>query len=186
MSEPIRFADLARSPWPNGAGRKADIAAGPMGDDGKPEWLLAFAWLDQDAPFSDYSGHARTITLVSGVAFILQFPPPHPPLVVDAPFRPQPFEGGIPAFCRLPAGPCLVLNAMSRIGRVRHEVAIASTRTPLPPARGERYAVVLRGRCSIDGRMLDPRDAVRLPGATRLAAASEALLAVVTFLPDEA
>ena len=41
-------------------------------------------------------------------------------------------------------------------------------------------------RCSIDGRMLDPRDAVRLPGATRLAAASEALLAVVTFLPDEA
>ena len=36
------------------------------------------------------------------------------------------------------------------------------------------------------GTRLDPRDAVHLPGATRIAAASEALLAVVTFQPDAA
>ena len=26
-SGPIRFSDLTKSPWPNGAGRKADVAA---------------------------------------------------------------------------------------------------------------------------------------------------------------
>ena len=31
MTTPIRFADLQKSPWPNGAGRKADIAAGHVG-----------------------------------------------------------------------------------------------------------------------------------------------------------
>ena len=102
MIQPIRFADLPRSPWPNGAGRKADIAVGPMGEDGRPDWLLAFAWLDAEAPFSDYSGFDRTITLVSGVAFVLEFGQQAPSLVVDAPFRPTAFDGGLPARCLLP------------------------------------------------------------------------------------
>lgn len=188
MTAPIRFADLVQSPWPNGAGRKADIATGPMGDDGKPEWLVAYAWLDRDAPFSDYSGHDRTITLVSGVAFILGFVPPEPEkpshLVIDAPYRPTPFDGGLPATCRLPAGPCLVLNAMTRRGRFRHTVEIATTRAPLPRAEGERVVVVLRGRCALDGEVLSPRDALLVPDAVRLAAASDSLLAVVTIAPD--
>ena len=116
MTTPIRFAELQKSPWPNGAGRKADIAAGPIGADGKPDWLLAYAWLDGDAPFSDYTGHDRTITLVSGVGFVLDFADAAPPVMVDAPFRPRPFDGDLAAHCRLPAGPCLVLNAMSRRG----------------------------------------------------------------------
>jgi environmental stress-induced protein Ves len=186
MSEPIRFADLVRSPWPNGAGRKADIAAGPVGADGMPDWLLAFAWLDAEAPFSDYGGFDRTITLASGVAFVLDFGSDGPqPLVVDAPFRPTPFDGGLPVRCVLPAGPCLVLNVMTRRARFRHEVAIVSTRVPLPPAAGERFGVVLRGRCAIEGRVLDPRDAVKLGTGVRLAAAAEALLAVVTILPAD-
>jgi len=187
MTVPIRFSDLVQSPWPNRAGRKADIAAGPMGDDGKPEWLVAFAWLDAAAPFSDYTGHDRTITLVSGVGFVLEFAPAQsptqPPLVVDAPFRPTPFDGGRAARCRLPGGPCLVLNAMTRRDRFRHTVSIATTRTPLPPVEGERYVVVLRGRCALQGQLLAPRDAIRATGAAELAAASDSLLAVVHFEP---
>lgn len=181
MSAPIRFAELQKSPWPNGAGRKADIAAGPPGDDGKPEWLVAFAWLDRDAPFSDYTGHDRTITLVSGVGFALDFADAAPPLTVDAPFRPTPFDGGVPATCHLPAGPCLVLNAMSRRGLWRHRVAAVTSRAPLPAIEGERYLVVLRGRCALAGTLLQPRDAARLTDAAQLAAAADCLLAAIQF-----
>lgn len=183
MSEVIRFADRPQSRWPNGAGRKADLAAGPMGDDGKPDWLLSYAWLEADAPFSDYAGHDRTITLVSGIGFALQFGEAGPPLVVQAPFQPRGFDGGLPAACHLPAGHCLVLNAMSRRGRWRHRVTTASTRVKLPAVAGERFLVVLRGRCSLAGTLLSPRDAVRTSAAVQLAAASDCLLAVAQFEP---
>ena len=183
MTAPIRFADLAQSRWPNGAGRKADVAAGPTGDDGKPDWLLSYAWLEADAPFSDYAGHDRTITLISGIAFVLNFGEAAAPLVVQAPFQPRGFDGGQPATCHLPAGNCLVLNAMSRRGRWRHRVTTASTRVPLPAVEGERFLVVLRGRCSLEGTLLNPRDAVRTTEAVQLAAASDCLLAVAQFEP---
>ncbi len=183
MSTPLRFADLPQSRWPNGAGRRADVASGPMGDDGKPEWLVSWAWLEGNAPFSDYSGHDRTITLVSGVAFALHFGDAALPLVLDAPFQPTPFDGGLEATCLLPAGNCLVLNAMSRRGRWRHRVTTVSSRVALPAVEGERVIVVLRGRCARAGVMLNPRDALRTTEAIQLAAASDCLLAVMQFEP---
>jgi environmental stress-induced protein Ves len=183
MTAPIRFAELPQSRWPNGAGRKADVAAGPLGDDGRPDWLLSYAWLEADAPFSDYSGIDRTITLISGIGFALDFGEAAAPLVVQAPFQPRGFDGGWPAKCLLPAGNCLVLNAMSRRGRWRHRVTTASTRVPLPAVQGERLLVVLRGRCSLEGTLLGPRDAVRTTEAVQLAAASDCLLAVAQFEP---
>jgi len=62
----IPFASLSESRWRNGAGRKADIATGQ-------DWLVGFAWLEADAPFSDYRGLDRTITLVDGQGFTLDF-----------------------------------------------------------------------------------------------------------------
>lgn len=183
MSAPIRFADLPQSRWPNGAGRKADLAAGPIGDDGKPDWLLSYAWLEADAPFSDYAGHDRTITLISGIVFALDFGEAAPALVVDAPFRPRGFDGGLAAQCRLPAGHCLVLNAMTRRGRWRHRLTTASSRVPFPAVDGERILVVLRGRCSLEGALLHPRDAVRTAEPVQLAAASDCLLLVAQFEP---
>lgn len=182
MSAPIRFAELVKSPWPNGAGRKADIAAGPAGADGMADWLLAYAWLDGDAPFSDYSGFDRTITLVSGVGFVLDLGEAGAG-VIDAPFRPRPFDGGVPARCRLPAGPCLVLNAMSRRRQWKHRVTTVSSRVGLPAVQGERLLVVLRGRCALGGVLLSPRDAVWTNAATHFAAASDCLLAVAQFEP---
>ena len=78
MARLIPFADLTVSPWRNGAGRKADVAAGP-------DWLVGFAWLDRDAPFSDYTGHDRTITLIEGAGFALDFGPTRPELLVQQP-----------------------------------------------------------------------------------------------------
>ena len=180
MTDPIRFADLTASRWPNGAGRKADIASGEG-------WLVAFAWLDADAPFSDYRCHDRTITLTDGAGFVLDFAPPTPSLLVDASFRPTPFDGGWPATCRLPAGPCLVLNAMTARQAWRHQVSITPAHIALPAVDGQRFIVVLRGSCTVHGGpALGPRDALRSTAAATLGTASDALLAVVHIRPATA
>lgn len=176
MSEPVRFAELAPSPWPNGAGRKADIAAGPG-------WLVSFAWLERDAPFSDYTGWDRTITLLSGHGFVLGFAPPHLPLQVPVPLRPAGFDGGWPAACRLLAGPCLVVNVMSERARWRHSVAVGPAPAALPAVAGERIVLVLTGGCAAGGATAGPRDALRGSGAMTLQAEPGTRLAIFHIAP---
>ncbi len=112
-----RAALLPISPWPNQAGRKADIAIGPG-------WLVAFAWLDQDARFSDYTGVDRTITLIDGKGFVLRFDDGRD--VAVAPLSPTPFDGGLGLACHLPHGPCRVLNVMTERSRASHRVRIGA------------------------------------------------------------
>ena len=147
----IRHADLPVSPWRNGAGRKADIATGPG-------WLLGFAWLDADAEFSDYAEKDRTITLLRGAGFALEFPG-RPSLVVDRPLSPAGFDGGWPARCRLLGGPCLVLNAISDRALWRQRVEV---RAPMPDDTG--FAVLLEDNVMLDdGSIASALDAVPLP-----------------------
>src|SRR4051794_33859295 len=115
-SELLTFDTRIVSRWPNDSGRKADIASGPG-------WLAGFAWLDADAPFSDLSGQDRTITLLDGPGFTLDFAPRYPALAVRSRHAPAHFDGGWPARCRI-LGPCLVLNAMSVRGQWRHDVRV--------------------------------------------------------------
>ena len=146
--EPLTFATRSLSRWHNGAGRKADIAAGPG-------WMVGFAWLDTDAPFSDLSGQDRTITLLEGPGFTLDFAPPHPPLTVRSQHVPGAFDGGWPAFCRI-LGPCLVLNAISERSTWRHDVRILTRPTHLPPQPPAGIAFLVD---------LGTRDTLRLDGA---------------------
>ena len=131
------------SRWRNGAGRKADIAAGP-------DWLVGFAWLDADAAFSDYAGYDRTITLVEGPGFALDFGPAHPALLARRPFVPAAFDGGWPARCRVPDGPCMALNAMTARAGWTHRVAVATGPVRAAPAPGGRgiSSLVLEGSVS--------------------------------------
>jgi uncharacterized protein len=165
------------SRWRNGAGRKADIAAGP-------DWLVGFAWLDTDAPFSDYAGHDRTITLIEGSGFALDFGPAHPALLARRPFVPAAFDGGWPARCRVPDGPCVVLNAMTARAAWTHRVMVAtgSVRTAPPPG-GVALLVVLEGRVSIGGQTAGPRDAFRIEGAGTLDDDVAARVAVIGIDP---
>ena len=158
-AELIRRTGLAVSPWRNGAGRKADIAAGPG-------WLAGFAWLDANAPFSDYAGYGRTITLLEGPGFRLDFPPPAPPLLVRDPWTPRPFDGGAPAQCRILGGPCMVLNAMTDRAAWRHSVRVLAG-ADLPEV-GDGLAVVLRGAVASEAGEAGPLDALRLPTGAAL------------------
>ncbi len=163
----IRFADLPVTPWHNGAGRKADIAS-------TADWSVGFAWLDADAPFSDLTSRDRTITLVEGPGFTLDFAG-QPSLCVDAPFQPARFDGGWPARCRLSGGPGLVLNAMTTRARFHHSVTVAQVAsmeevTPGPAAAV--FIVLLTGTAMVDGAAgtLQPKDAVRVDRPTTLRA----------------
>ena len=146
--EPLPFATRPLSRWVNGAGRKADIDAGPG-------WMVGFAWLDTDAPFSDLSGQDRTITLLDGPGFTLDFTPPVPALVVRSPHVPSRFDGGWPTRCRI-LGPCLVLNAITTRGQWRHDVRILTRPTNLTAAAAGTIAFLVD---------LTTRDALRLDDA---------------------
>lgn len=140
---PIRFADLAITPWRNGAGRKADIATGEG-------WLAGFAFLDRDAPFSDYAGHDRTITLIDGSGFDLEIAG-RGVVRVDQPYVPIRFDGGASTTCRLLGGPCRVLNAMTARGDHAHGIEVSrGTEFRLHEPVGEvALLVVLQGAATI-------------------------------------
>lgn len=165
------------SRWRNGAGRKADIAAGS-------DWLVGFAWLDADAPFSDYAGHDRTITLVEGPGFALDFGLAHPALLVRRAYVPSAFDGGWPAHCRVPDGPCMVLNAMTARAAWTHRVTVATADARVVPAAGGgAFLVVLEGSVTIAGQTAGPRDAFRIEETVAVDGNVAVRVAVITIDP---
>ena len=173
----IPFAGLAVSPWRNGAGRKADIAAGP-------DWLVGFAWLDADAPFSNYGGHDRTITLIEGPGFALDFGLAHAPLAARKPYAPCVFDGGWTAECRVPDGPCMVLNAMTARATWTHSVTVAPPAELAPPMPGGAvFLVVLEGSVAIEGQRGGPCDAFRLADAATVSVGAGAVTVLVRIDP---
>lgn len=146
--ELLTFATRPLSRWVNGAGRKADIDSGPG-------WMVGFAWLDTDAPFSDLSGQDRTITLLDGPGFTLHFSQPHPALAVRSPHEPGRFDGGWPTHCYI-LGPSVVLNAITTRGKWRHDVQILTKPTSLPAQPAGTLAFLVD---------LTTHDALRLDGA---------------------
>ena len=162
--ELLSFATRPLSRWANGAGRKADIDSGPS-------WMVGFAWLDADAQFSDLGGRDRTITLLHGPGFTLDFASLHPALDVSSPHVPCRFDGGWPTQCRI-LGPSLVLNAMSARGQCRHDVRILTQPTTLPVQPVGTFAFLVD---------LTTRDALRLDGQIEV---GNLPAAYIVFTPD--
>lgn len=162
MSDVIRFAALTQALWPNGAGRKADIAAGR-------DWSVSYAWLDRDAPFSDFSGFDRNIILVEGPGFTLRFSGAAADIAVRTPFEPTPFVGGWPTRCEI-AGPCVVLNVFAPRAIFRHAVSIVRAAETIDPTGSEAVlVVVLQGSLSLGADIAETRDALLLTQTTAIA-----------------
>ena len=169
----IPRAGLAESLWSNGAGRKADIAGGPG-------WHVGFASLEQDAPFSDFAGQDRTITLVEGPGFVLDFPNAH--LDVAHLYDPTPFDGGTPTLCRI-HGRCTVLNAMTRRNRFAHSVTIAPAADLTCGTSETLFAVVLSGTLTLsDNTTAGLFDTVQVHDHLACAGAG-AVLAIIRIVP---
>jgi environmental stress-induced protein Ves len=171
-----RFSTLPVSPWRNGAGRKADVAS-------TVDWHVGFAWLDADAPFSDFTGHDRTITLIDGPGFTLRFTD-HPALRVDTLYRPTSFDGGWETECHLLGEPCMVLNAMTARTGYRHSVTIVDVgNTPtVDPAATATFLVLLTGTAILpDGTAMQPRDTLRINEAAGLNGSPGSRIAVINI-----
>ena len=180
----IRRAGLAVSAWRNGAGRKADIATGPG-------WLVGFAFLDGDAPFSEYLGVDRTITLIEGPGFTLDFAAAAPALVAVR-FDPKPFDGGLPTQCRIAGGPCVVLNAITERAAWAHDVVIGPLEGPIGPGPvgpgpvGPGIVVVLRGTAALGEEVAGLHDSWQLAAPAVMQASPDALVALIRVLPRAA
>jgi environmental stress-induced protein Ves len=174
----IRSDALPVSRWRNGAGRKADIAAGAG-------WMAGFAWLDEDAPFSEFAGQDRTITLLQGPGFTLDGA--GGPLVVDTPFAPARFDGGATTQCRVVA-PCRVLNVMTARTALWHSVAIIPAAGAVAPDDAAVCLLVaVHGAASIIGPStaeLAPLDAVRLDGPVTITGSEASRLACIRIGPS--
>ncbi|MDR3536292.1 MAG: HutD family protein [Acetobacteraceae bacterium] len=176
QTDVIRAAGLSESRWLNGAGRKADIASGPG-------WLVGFAWLERDAPFSDYADHDRTITLLEGAGFSLALPE-GALLTVDRPGVPAAFNGAGPIACGLRSGPCMVLNVITAYPAYSHTVQVldAADLMGLPPGRSG-FLVVLQGAITVGATTVGPRDTVRWTAAVNLRPSADARVAVIRIEP---
>ena len=90
------------------------------------------------------------------------------------------------AECRVPDGPCLVLNAMTARSTSIHRVTVTSPAAlAAPTPGGAAFVVVLEGRIAIDGQTGGPRDAFRLEGAVTAHAGTGALAALIRIDPVE-
>jgi environmental stress-induced protein Ves len=168
----IRAARLPQSRWPNDAGRKADIASGAG-------WLISFAWLERDAPFSDYAGHDRTITLLDGAGFALTLPE-GAELTVDRPLIPIAFDGAGPIGCRLRAWGCVVLNVVTAYPGYAHTVQVLDGTELAAIEPGPRvFLTVLRGSVAVGPETVGERDTVRLAAPASLHASPDARVAVI-------
>jgi uncharacterized protein len=145
---------------------------------------VGFAWLNADAPFSDYVGHDRTITLIEGPGFALDFGPSHPELVAHRPYLPFTFDGGWAARCRVPDGPCIVLNAMTARAAWTHSVTVpGGAAIPAPAPGGVAYLVVLDGTVTIGGQEASAHDSFRIEEAVTPRAAADARTALIRIAP---
>lgn len=170
--------DRETTPWRNGAGTTAQIAAWPsscaLEDLG---WRVSVATIAASAPFSAYPGVDRVLTALAPSA-----QDPLGGLVLDVdgrersvePFVPHAFSGDSEVRGSIRGGPVRVLNVMTRRGSWRSEVEVPAPLTSsvtLSSAPGRRTVVVmLEGGADLfeqSGTMsLGNLDAAALSGTT--------------------
>ena len=161
----LRRADYLTRPWRNGGGVSHEIAW-QEGED----WRLGLAEIDRDGPFSDYRGFDRTLTVAQGSGLWLS---DH---ALGA--APHSFDGAEPVQARVTRGPLVVVNAITRQGRCRHEVR------RLPAAgsiEGVDFIVALTGEVEAGEHRLACLDTLRLDG--KAVALSGAEILAIRFVP---
>ena len=105
-------AKYKRMPWKNGGGTTTEILVEPQGATDRYDWRISIADVAQSGPFSDFSGYNRTIMLIEGAGFVLDFDR-GPSKRLDRPFEPFPFAGEWKADCTLIDGPVRDFNLIA-------------------------------------------------------------------------
>jgi hypothetical protein len=160
----LRTADYKRMPWKNGGGMTTEIMAEPGPTSGF-DWRLSIAEVTLSGPFSDFSGYDRTIMLIEGAGFMLDFDQA-PSKRMDRPFEPFPFAGEWRTDCTLIDGPVRDFNLMAARDRISANPDIVR---PTPhvsiPASKTLILHALRGNVVVRSEKLTAGDTLRIDSA---------------------
>ncbi len=185
----LKNGSYDRKPWKNGGGITEDVWLHPQGagHDGF-DIRLSLAEISQDGPFSSFPGIDRTITLVGGDPFVLEFDDGTRRAMVH--LEPFSFDGVLTPDSRLDGEPSRDFNVMTRRGRWSHEVAIhrdGGSFTIFPPHGGITIVHAVTGAWQVTAGSMQAiagaRDTVIVQGETQFAveaaAGSEAIIAAL-------
>ena len=117
--------EARRMPWKNGGGTTLELAVEPAGATLETgfAWRLSSAEVALSGPFSAFPGIERTLLLLAGDGFRLDFGG-HGTVVLDQPLEPVRFSGDWPAEATLLGGPCVDFNLMADPARCRARLAV--------------------------------------------------------------
>ena len=117
----LTAADYVRQRWKNGGGTTTELCRD--GDRDRWRWRVSVADVERSGPFSDFAGYRRIIVLLEGRGMALSMGD-EPPVVLDRPYRPFAFDGGLRTECTLLDGPVRDLNLIFDEARVDASVDV--------------------------------------------------------------
>jgi environmental stress-induced protein Ves len=178
-----------RVPWNNRGGVTMDIDMVERA--GVVQWRVSLAEIENDGPFSDFTGYDRTIVPLAGRGFRLSGGDAAP-IVLAQNFVPHRFDGGWSPLCELIDRPVQALNALSLRATHSHTLAIHTSTSGAAFAASAqvRYIVALRDDALVTlrgegaARRIAFRDTLRIDGAhdASVAGASpHAVIAIITL-----
>ncbi len=131
----LRYDDYPVAPWKNGQGVTRDITRLSLDGTGRAGvtgfiWRLSLADVGQSGAFSEFDGYDRTITLLDGNGFTLNFEDGKTK-TLDVRYAPYDFDGGAPLFCDLIDGPCRDFNLIVKRGSASARWRVHDLATPL-------------------------------------------------------
>jgi environmental stress-induced protein Ves len=152
---------------------------------------VSLAEIENDGPFSDFTGYDRTIVPLAGRGFRLSGGDAAP-IVLAQNFVPHRFDGGWSPLCELIDRPVQALNALSLRATHSHTLAIHTSTVGAAFAASAqvRYIVALRDDALVTlrgegaARRIAFRDTLRIDGAhdASVAGASpHAVIAIITL-----
>lgn len=117
--------EARRMPWKNGGGTTLELAVEPPGAtlDTGFAWRLSSAEVATSGPFSPFPGIERTLLLLAGDGFRLDFGG-HGAVTLDRPLEPVRFSGDWPARADLLGGSCVDFNLMADPRRCRARLEV--------------------------------------------------------------
>ncbi|GAB2178871.1 HutD/Ves family protein [Dongia sp. agr-C8] len=161
----LTSADYKVMPWKNGGGTTTELMAENAGGAEGYDWRLSIATVSASGPFSDFSGYDRSIMLVEGKGFTLEFAEAGTHHLVRS-FEPLRFDGAWHAECTLIDGPVKDFNLIARknVHAVLEVLRVTATET-LAPAR-TTVLHLFRGQVTAADRDLVAGDSLRIDNAS--------------------
>jgi environmental stress-induced protein Ves len=161
----LKPADYKIMPWKNGGGTTTELIAENNGATEGYDWRLSIASVAASGPFSDFSGYDRSIMLVEGKGFTLDFGEAGTHHLVRS-FEPVRFEGAWHTNCTLIDGPVKDFNLIARknVHAVLDVLRVTAAEKIVPSLTTVLH--LFRGQVTVADRNLVAGETLRIDGAS--------------------